>query len=202
MQIPIEVPDGVSGKWAVQSFEVTEQGAAMQNLRCILNNTPSRAIVPGKYKRLIRNDGGRFGPVIVMSNTPAEVRDHIEFIQIAKMGGSVLIHGLGLGVALKAILESDEVEEVTVIEKSMDVINLSGPTYLADSRVKLYHADAMEWKATPGRRFSAVWHDIWDTICETNLQDMHTLHRRYGRRCDWQGSWCRYECENQRRMYG
>ena len=34
-------------------------------------------------------------------------------------------------------------------------------------------------------------HDIWDDICLDNLETMATLHRKYGRRCDWQGSWKR-----------
>jgi hypothetical protein len=31
------------------------------------------------------------------------------------------------------------------------------------------------------------------------LVEMRSLHRRYGSRCDWQGSWCRRECERARR---
>lgn len=43
-----------------------------------------------------------------------------------------------------------------------------------------------------------VWHDVWDYIDANNLTQMHALHRKYGRRADWQGSWCRDQCERQR----
>jgi hypothetical protein len=34
-----------------------------------------------------------------------------------------------------------------------------------------------------------AWHDVWANICEDNLPLMARLHRRYGRRVNWQGSW-------------
>jgi hypothetical protein len=34
-----------------------------------------------------------------------------------------------------------------------------------------------------------VWHDIWLDLCTDNLEGMGKLHRKYGRRTDWQGSW-------------
>jgi hypothetical protein len=57
----------------------------------------------------------------------------------------------------------------------------------------------MEYRPDAGARFGAIWHDIWDSICEDNLDQMKTLHRRYGRRCDWQGSWGRDTIEALRR---
>ena len=43
--------------------------------------------------------------------------------------------------------------------------------------------------------FDAVWHDIWDEISDENLPEMHKLHRKYGQRANWHGSWARAECE-------
>lgn len=188
MDIEINVPEGESGPWRVELFEVTEQAAAIENIRAAFGR---RHIKPGIYTRLMR------GGTVVMSNTPAEIRDHLQFISIAKRGGDILINGLGLGVALSEILTSDAVKSVTVVEKSSDVIALVAPTYAADQRVTIIEADAFDWRPPKGQRYSAVWHDIWDYICADNLPEMATLHRRYGRRADWQGSWCKELCRRQ-----
>ena len=60
---------------------------------------------------------------------------------------------------------------------------------------EFHQADALEYKPPRGEQYDVVWHDIWPNICTDNLPEMHKLHRKYGRRCNWQGSWCRAEHE-------
>ena len=141
-----------------------------------------RTIEPGTYTRLM------CGRTLVMSDTDAEFMEH--YTPVYNAEGRVLLNGLGLGVGLAAMLTKPEVEHVTVIEKSEDVIALVGPHY-DGPRVTIIHADALEWRPAKGARFSVVWHDIWNYICKDNLDDMKRLHRAYGRRCDHQGSWGR-----------
>lgn len=107
------------------------------------------------------------------------------------------MNGLGLGLIVGCMLEKEQVNHVTVIEISAEVIELVGTHYLKKygDRLTIIHADALEYKPSKGQRFNTVWHDIWPTICSDHLPDMHKLHRKYGRRCDWQGSWCRYLME-------
>jgi phospholipid N-methyltransferase len=186
MDIAINVSNGVSGEWRVEDFEITEAGAKFENMRAAFH-PGGRYVKAGVYKRLMR------GGVVVMSNTPSEISDHMYFINTAKKGGDILINGLGLGVALKEILTSKEIKSVTVIEKSEDVINLVAPAY-QDSRVTIINTDAFDWIPPKGKRYDAVWHDIWDYICADNLPEMTRLHRKYGRRANWQGSWCKELC--------
>ena len=75
------------------------------------------------------------------------------------------------------------------------MIDLVGPSFSHDDRVNIICADAFEWRPPKGVRYNAVWHDIWDDICTDNLPEMTRLHRKYGRRADWQGSWCRELCK-------
>ena len=156
-----------------------------------------REIVAGEYTKLMR------GNTIVMSDTSAEISDHSYFVRQAR--GNVLINGLGLGWAVEALLQKESVKYITVIEKSLDVINLVAKHYEdkcpKDKKLWILQGDALDYKAPRGKRYDAVWHDIWDNICADNLEDMKTLHRKYGRRCDWQGSWCRYQCEVAMRRY-
>ncbi|NOR27531.1 MAG: hypothetical protein GQ540_03265 [Lutibacter sp.] len=187
MDIQINVPNGKSGDWIVESFEISEEDAKFNNMRAMFS--PGQRIVkPGIFKRLMRNS------TVVMSNTPAEISDHLSFIYKAKKVKKILINGLGLGVALSEILKSDIVKSVTIIEKSKNVINLVSDTY-KDNRINIINCDAFEFKPPKGKKYNVVWHDIWDYICKDNLKEMTKLHRKYGKRTDWQGSWCKELCK-------
>jgi len=132
-----------------------------------------------------------------MSDTPDEIHDHSAAIH--KATGRCLINGLGLGVVARAMLMKSDVEHVTVIEKSADVIDLISPHLPHADKLTIVHADCFEFQPRKGSRWNVVWHDIWDDLCEDNLPEMHRLHRKYGRRCDWQSSWGRTYIERHRR---
>jgi len=138
------------------------------------------------------------GDTLVMSDTPAEMRDHYEAVRQAK--GSCLINGLGIGMVLKNILLNPDVTDVTVVEISQDLIDLVAPHYV-DQRLTIVCADAFAYKPPKGKVYDMVWHDIFDTICADNLEDMKRLHRKYARCSRWQGSWCRAECRHQAKSW-
>lgn len=186
MNIKIDVPDGVSGIWKVETFTVSEDDAKFAAMRAAFHG--GRGSLPaGEYKRLYR------GKTLVMSNTPDEISDFKYFAHIAH--GSVLINGLGLGVLLKALLNKPEITDITIIEKSEDVIKLVAPTYSIDKRITIINADAFTYIPQKGKRFNFVWHDIWDYITSDNLPEMTKLHRKYGTKCDYQDSWCKAQCK-------
>lgn len=187
MRIDVRVPDGQSGIWKVETFEVPKDDLSQK----ISFFKTGRGVPPGTYKRLTRNG------TVVMSNTPDEISDFLRFASRAK--GSVLINGLGLGVLLEYLLTKEDVTDITVVELSSDVINLSGPTYMEDPRVTIINDNCFKYQPPKGKRYNAVWHDIWDHITSDNLPEMQTLHRKYGRRADYQESWCRWQCERQRK---
>lgn len=207
--LPVPVPDGQVGAWKVSSFTLTESDVLLPNLRAIRDGVPELCCKPGEYKRLTRNG------TVVMSNTPMEVKTNMEFINKAK--GQVLIMGLGLGMALHAILQKAEVSRVVVIEVDEDVVRLVGPTFgltpdtrhvdpkgvvsygSPDGRLCLVVADALTWQPPKGVAYDTVWHDIWDEICADNLPQMATLSRRYARRAGWQGFWAKRMCQRQSR---
>ena len=177
---PCIVPPGKSGEWYIEQFIIDKQGSAFSSLRI------GGYVPEGEYTKLVRGKSNRSGPI--MSDTPKEKLDHMEFFLEAT--GRVLINGLGLGCALNVVLHLPGVAEVTVIELSPDVIRLVAPSF-PDPRVTIIEADARTWTPPRGVRYGAVWHDIWDSICGDNLPEMKSLHRRYGRRTNWQGSWAR-----------
>lgn len=177
----VDVPEGQSGTWQISRFKPEGLGATLHNIK-----QPGRAIVVGDTYTKLTDNGN-----IIMSDTPAELKDlwplktHLE--------GHVLINGLGLGVALQGALDEPNVKHVTVIELSRDVISLVAQHYITryGDKLTIVHADAFDWTPPKNTRYNAVWHDIWSDICGDNYESMKKLHRKYGRRCDWQGSWCR-----------
>ena len=177
----VDVPDGKRGHWVVERFKIPQNYLAF--------TYGHRAPSPGTYTRLLH------GSHCVMSDTDAEMRDHYGAVINAK--GHILLNGLGIGMVLKGCLNKPEVTKATVIEIDPDVIALVGPHY-TDTRVEIVCADAYAYQPPKGVRYGMVWHDIWSDICSDNLEGMKKLHRKYGRRTDWQGSWCRYECERGR----
>jgi hypothetical protein len=189
----VTVPEGVSGRWHVEHFMVDKAAEDKGRLRSVVTQCP-RFVPQGDYTGLFH------GNTCVMSDTPDEIRDHFEVCWRAK--GRVLIHGLGVGVVLQACARKPEVEHVLVIDNSPDVIKLVAPHYeaLFGDKVTIQEGDAYTWKPEKGRRWDFVWHDIWTGICVDNLPKMHRLHRRFGRRCGWQGSWSRDQLELERQQ--
>lgn len=186
----VDVPEGQSGPWKIQRFTVSDADVQIHNLRCMFKpGGASRCMYAGTYTQLLR------GGSIVMSDTSAEKMDHYAPVRMAR--GVILINGLGIGMVLNASLLKSEVERAIVVEKSPDVIALAADHYRTKfpGRVEIVQADAMEYTPPKGVRFGMVWHDIWDAICGDNLPEMATLHRRYGRRADWQGSWAKELCK-------
>lgn len=191
----VDVPERTDGDWSVERFVVSKQGASFHNLREAIHGG-SRTISPGTYTRLTYKGS------VVMSDTVAEINDHWEPVRRAmqfKGKIDILINGLGLGVVVQAVLDLKNVRQVTVVDNSPAVLRLVKPYYMdryGEKRLSVICANALTWKPPVKKRYAVVWHDIWTNICGDNLPDMHKLHRKYGRRCDWQGSWCRWMCEN------
>jgi len=216
-----DIPEMESANYSIQKFTVSEKYAKSFNLRALISFTGGgRTIEPGTYTRLRYQK--QYNPL--MSDTTAESQDHVEFIRRAK--GNILITGLGLGFVLDACLFKTQreplpcyyispreernikrrkptpiVQHATVIEIDQELIDLVMPYYHKKypNRITVICADALNYKFTNGVKFDAAWHDIWPSICGDNLPDMKRLHRKYGRRTEWQGSWCRWECERESR---
>lgn len=189
LRVIVDVPEGVAGDWRIEKFTVSQVEADLFNFGNSRNARSGRDIDPDTYTRLM------YQGTVVMSDTPAEKRDHIEFISRAKR--HILINGLGLGYAVEACGRKSSVQRITVIEMSSDVLLLSKQHYLNKypDKVEIIHADAFTWTPPKEVRYDAVWHDIWNHICSDNLKEMDQLYHKYKGISDWQGSWCRNDCE-------
>jgi hypothetical protein len=190
----VNLKEATKRDWSIQHFTVSEEEAKRFNFSLIFSGHGSRSIRAGEYTKLVHKERG-----VVMSDTPAEMSDHSYFVRKAK--GSVLINGLGLGMVLYNCALKEEVSKITVIEIDADIIELVGSQYKNqfDGKLNIIHSDALEYIPPKGIRYDCVWHDIWDNICLDNWEEYKKLHRKYGRRCNYQNSWCRWELQQQLR---
>ena len=186
--IKSEIPEGTSGNWKVEKFTVDKNEAKVHNLRCAINaHSAGREIEEGVYTQLKRNGE------IVMSDTPAELKDFKWFISMAE--GHVLVSGLGL--VTQALIYKDSVKSVTIIEISPDVTKLVAP-HFSTNKLCIIEGNAKNVllkdriKSLEIDRFDFAWHDIWDNICSDNLEEMKQLRKRFCRivRSNRQYCWC------------
>lgn len=97
------IDDAEGREWRIEHFEIDEEGASLHNLQALFSREHGRDVKTGIYTRLAGPGGGPW-----MSDTPAELRDHQAlFSEIDRRGGAVLLHGLGIGMALTYALRHD-----------------------------------------------------------------------------------------------
>lgn len=182
-----DVPEGESGDWKIKRFTVKENTSSF--IEQITSIMSAGCYVPfGDYMGLYRRDkDGVYR--IIMSDTPDEIHDHIQPIMNSK--GSMLIVGLGLGVVLNAVAQNPEVNSITIIEKSADVLALVRDHYdrKYPGKITFIQDDIFMWKPPKDARYNYAWFDIWDELNVDNLSDMKRLHQRFTRRADRYGSW-------------
>jgi hypothetical protein len=188
----VDVPAGKAGDWEIRIVDLDMDKDWLWFIKEGMNG---RSTPPGRYTILRR------GNVTVMSDTRAEIQDHMEAMIHTDLKGEALILGLGLGMVANGLLVNNPDLKVTVIEKSADVIALVQDHYKAKfgDRFNVIHADAFEWKPPKGTRYALLWGDIWDTITSDNLPEMAVLHRRF--KADWKGSWAKDLCKQMRNRF-
>lgn len=188
----VDLPEYEGKTFEIKKFEIDKHTAVMSMIR-----DAARCCEVGSYTKLVFMDEN-YHRHTMMSDTTAECRDLYDIIFMAN--GHVLINGLGIGLVIVNII--DNVDKITVIDNNKELLDVVGKHYqkLYPGKIELVHSDAFEYQIPEGIRYNCVWHDIWPTISTDNIEDMKKLHRKYGRKTDWQGSWCRYECERMRRQ--
>ena len=132
-----------------------------------------QGIPTGEYIRLLVNGE------LMMSNTPMEKRTSAEFVSNAE--GDVLICGLGIGLVILPLLESEKVKSITVVEKYQDVIDIVLPQikgYDTENKLTVVCEDCFKFKTD--NRFDTVFIDIWANInSDIYKEEMKPLKRKY-----------------------
>lgn len=149
------VPAGWSGLWYITKATLTEPTPNVRHGKAVV-------LPPGSYTFLYRlTDTTLYCDPpgeVVMEDTPFELRTHLGFVMQAR--GRVLVTGLGLGCVIRGLLLNPNVEHITCIENSKDVLRLVAP-HMWKERLEILEADALVWTAKNKEQFDCAWHDVW-----------------------------------------
>jgi hypothetical protein len=167
----VRLPSARSGAVEVATIKISEAQAFLANLDARRRLMDGVRTYPGTWTVLRRRSK------VWMSDTPEEIHDHLGFVRCAE--GNVLVTGLGLGVAVKALLAKRTVRRVDVVEVDPDVARLVAPTYARDARFHLHVADAWTWTPPQSVEYDWAWHDIWPSLREANLAEFDRLQARF-----------------------
>ena len=104
-----------------------------------------------------------------MSITPNEIETMEKYINTVK--GKLTVFGLGLGYFAYMISNKSDVNEITIIEKDSNIINLFNkhiyPKFEHKEKIKIVKADALDYIKTPlvsDYAFVDLWHDPFDGL--------------------------------------
>ncbi len=191
------IPEGESGEYRIEHFEITLKEAEREEMRSIYSrNYLGRMTRPGRFCRLIRGEG--WSRDILMSDTDAERNTNRDVVRAAH--GDVLLAGLGLGMVVCPIAQKGEVSSITIVEISQEVIDLVEPylcKYLGGDaeKVTIICEDIFEY--VPTQKFDVIYFDIWGDVCGDEYEDTKKLHRKFSRKLvrdgdHFMGSWMRW----------
>jgi hypothetical protein len=168
----------------ISKFTFKKDDNPLYNLRHRRDGHWFMTMTDGTYARLHVNGE------LMMSDTRMERITNTPFLRNAK--GRVFIAGLGLGLIIKNIIEKEEVEEVVVVEKYQDVIDLVMP-YISHPKLKVICGDVFEKILDKNDKYDTIYFDIWADISTDNLEQIKRLHLMYwvNKRSkeSWMNSW-------------
>lgn len=183
-------------KFAIEKFDVTESWVNEQKMISLAQFTIHEHydMKAGTYTRLFDKELQE----VVMSDAPMERRTNVEVLERAR--GHVLIAGLGIGMILRPILDSQNVKTVTVVEKYAEVIDLNmlSGFDINHSKLRLVTADIFDYQFVDAALFDVIYFDIWNGIGQENKKGMDELHDRFKKHLKpggWMESWRREDCQ-------
>lgn len=164
---PLNLPEHRIGSCALEHFyHEPDHKLSTASVRCRLfgqEAIPLSYSYETRWHRLVEDDRGTW-----MTDLPCEQAQHEAALTGAE--GSVLVGGLGIGLAVALLQEQSAVEHITVVEKSMDICALIGPT-LGDN-VRLVTEDLFTYLHRTLDTFDFGFYDIWQSDGESTFFDL------------------------------
>lgn len=180
------IPAGWAKLWFVHKFTVDKDTLTNRHGKAIV--LPAGVYTYLRYLTEATLYDDQPGSV-VMEDTPFELATHLGFVMHAH--GNVLVTGLGLGCVLRGLLKNPNVNHITCIENSKDVLKLVSP-HMPTDRLTIVEADALQWALTNKQQFDCAWHDLW-TNREKGEPHLDLWHQRLFMHCrtyvKQQGAW-------------
>lgn len=169
----IDIPEGVCGEYSVEHhFKPAHKPISKFTMRSAVlgghkHSKPLEFDHQTKWHRLLGPTG------VWMTDLPVEQYQHDCELRDVK-DGPVLMGGLGLGYAATVLAKRRGINQIVVVEKSKEVIELVEP-YLKDRRhvIRVIHGDLFEFLKTFSHfRFAWAFYDIWQSDGEGTFFDI------------------------------
>lgn len=148
-RITVNIPQGTSGDWEVAHYTNTTTDKQWQIYLAMKNEAHAN------YCVLLKNNC----PMPIMQDSEGEYREHQWLWNNAT--GDVLIGGLGIGMVNEFLINAPNINSVTIIENSQDVIDLVWPHCAKDNRFTLIQADIETWTPPANSHWDVMWFDTW-----------------------------------------
>jgi len=116
----------------------------------------------------------------MMSDYPEEKVTNQKFIDNAY--GDILIFGLGIGLIVFPLLDEENVNSITIVEKDLELPLLVGPIikkFDSFSKVNIVNGDAFTHFDKLDRKYDTIYFDIWSKITNESFEEMDRLHELY-----------------------
>jgi len=155
---PLSIPDGSSGEYSIRRFSYPAGHVfelAHLEHRILGRQESGKVSWPHATYWHELNQGG----VRWMLDTPHEQAQHYKSLHGFR--GDVLVAGLGIGFAASVLAMRPEVNSVTVVEVSKDVIRLVAPHVREPHKIKVVNNDAMAFLRDQKCHFDFAFFDIW-----------------------------------------
>jgi len=177
-RIAVNLPAGVSGNFEIAHYTNTTTDKMWQEYLQMKNESHSN------YCVLLDSNC----PMPIMQDSEGEYREHQWLWDFAT--GDVLVGGLGIGMVNEFLINAPNINSVTIIENSQDVIDLVWPHCAKDNRFTLIQADIETWIPPQNSQWDIMWFDTWTSANPLGLTEYEELMRnRYSNYCDNIGFW-------------
>lgn len=161
---PIDIPPRREGKMEIRhrvipkGEEVLIVGSRQALLRGI---RPARGITkqPLIIHELVEHRNGHVA--MWMTDLPEELNQIGEMLYNVQPQGRVLVGGLGLGILTSMVAQREDVTDVTVVERSKDVIKLCWWPNSAHATLRVAHSDIYKYLRTTKEEFDYYLLDTW-----------------------------------------
>ena len=177
-RLQVNIPAGVSGDFEVAHYTNNTNDNQWQIYLQIKNESHSN------YCVLLKNGC----PMPIMQDSEGEYREHQWLWDNAT--GDVFIGGLGIGMVNEFLINAPNINSVTIIENSQDVIDLVWPHCAKDSRFTLIKADIETWTPPTNSQWDIMWFDTWCSDNPLPCEEYETVMRtKYSSYCSDIGFW-------------
>lgn len=151
------------------------------------------------YKSDLKTDKEYVSLVIKSTDRPMMSSHETETITnqkfLDKATGDVLIFGLGLGLIVFPILESESITSIDIVELNSGLIDFVGELIKSKDRfgkVNIVEGDVFTFHEKITKKYDTIYIDIWEFVGEKELLEIEQFHETYSKflnKNGWIDSW-------------